>query len=71
MSIVIEEADESIFWLEFVSDERLIKFESLEPLLKESKELTSIFIASRKTLTQNTNNKGSTTNLMGNGLMIE
>lgn len=25
LSIVIEEADESIFWLEFINDERLIK----------------------------------------------
>ncbi len=50
LSIVIEEADESIFWLDFIKDENLIKFELLEPLLKESKELTAIFIASRKTI---------------------
>ena len=52
LSIVIEEVDESIFWLEFVKDENLIKFELLESLVKESKELTSIFIESRKTLSQ-------------------
>lgn len=57
LSIVIEEADESIFWLEFISDEKLIKLELLEDLLKESKELTSIFIASRKTLNQKINNQ--------------
>ena len=46
LSIVIEESDKSTLWLEFVNDEKLIKPELLEPLLKESKELTSIFIAS-------------------------
>ncbi len=51
LSIVIEEADECIFWLEFIRDEKLIKFEQLQAQLKESKELTSIFIAARKTLT--------------------
>ena len=40
ISIVIEEVDESNFWLEFALDENL---------LKESSELTAIFMASRKT----------------------
>ena len=49
LSIVIEEADESYFWLEFIIDENLIKSNLVEPLLKEADELTAIFIASRKT----------------------
>lgn len=49
MSIVIEEADESYFWLEFIVDEKLLKKEFIDPLLKEADELTAIFIASRKT----------------------
>ena len=49
LSIVIEEADESYFWLEFLIDENLLKSNLAEPLLKEAKELTAIFIASRKT----------------------
>tara|TARA_B100000809_G_scaffold154121_1_gene151506 strand:- start:488 stop:844 length:357 start_codon:yes stop_codon:yes gene_type:complete len=49
ISIVIEEADESAFWLEFLADEKLFEFEKVEPLLKEAKELTAIFMASRKT----------------------
>ena len=49
LSIVIEEADESNFWLEFVIDEGLIKNELVVSLLNESAELTSIFISSRKT----------------------
>ena len=49
LSIVIEEADESIFWLEFILDENLLKKYIVEPLMKEAEELTAIFIASRKT----------------------
>ena len=49
LSIVIEEADESYFWLEFIVDENLLKNNLMEPLLKEADELTAIFMASRKT----------------------
>jgi four helix bundle protein len=49
LSIVIEEADESYFWMEFIIDENLIESNLVEPLLKEADELTAIFIASRKT----------------------
>jgi four helix bundle protein len=49
LSIVIEEADESYFWLEFIVDENMIKKDLVDPLLKEAYELTAIFIASRKT----------------------
>ena len=49
LSIVIEEADESWFWLEFIIDENLLKNAQVEPLLKEAEELTAIFITSRKT----------------------
>ena len=49
ISIVVEEVDESLFWLEFINDENLISFKELEPLLIESDELVSIFVSSRKT----------------------
>ncbi|MHC4256161.1 MAG: four helix bundle protein [Planctomycetota bacterium] len=52
-SIVIEEVDETFFWLEFITDEKLIKKERIIELQNESKELTSIFMASRKTLLKN------------------
>ncbi|MDO5981059.1 four helix bundle protein [Flavivirga spongiicola] len=55
ISIVIEEVDESNFWLEFALDENLIQKDKIEFLLKESSELTAIFMASRKTAS--TNNK--------------
>ncbi len=53
ISIVIEEADETSFWLEFILDENIFSKEKVEPLFKEANELTSIFIASRKTAEKN------------------
>ena len=54
LSIVIEEVDESNFWLEFIKDEKIIdNLENVEELLKESLELTKIFVSSRKTAEQN------------------
>lgn len=53
LSIVIEEADESLFWLEFILEESLIEKERISLLLKEASELTAIFIASRKTIQKN------------------
>ena len=53
LSIVIEEADETYFWLEFIIDERLLGKERVLPLLREAGELTSIFISSRKTARDN------------------
>ena len=49
ISIVLEEADEAAFWLEFIIDERLLKMNFVEPLLNEARELTAIFVSSRKT----------------------
>jgi four helix bundle protein len=49
ISIVIEESDESEFWLEFIIDEQLMSKNQVVSLLKEAHELTSIFITTRKT----------------------
>lgn len=57
LSIVIEEADESAFWLDFIMDEMLLTKERVTDLLTEAKELTAIFISSRKTAQQNLKNK--------------
>ncbi|HSH20937.1 MAG TPA: four helix bundle protein [Draconibacterium sp.] len=56
LSIVIEEVDECDFWIEFALDEKIALKEIASPLIKEAKELTAIFIASRKTI-QLRNNK--------------
>jgi four helix bundle protein len=50
MSIVIEELDESAYWLEFVIDERLLPVKRVLPLLNEANELTKIFVSARKTM---------------------
>ena len=62
ISIVIEEADECGFWLEFALDEKLLDSELINPLLKEANELTSIFIASRKTAEKSIQRQQSTIN---------
>ena len=49
-SIVIEEADESQFWLELIDDFELIKSGQRDKLEKEATELTAIFVSSRKKL---------------------
>ena len=49
LSITIEEADEACFWMDFVIDEQLLQEEKVLPLLQEGRELTSIFVSSRKT----------------------
>ena len=53
LSIVLEESDETAFWLEFIIDEEMMKEERVMPLLNEANELTSIFYASRKTVKEN------------------
>lgn len=49
LSIVVEEADESHFWLEFIIDEKLLNKKRVESLLDEAKQLRAIFLSSRKT----------------------
>ena len=49
LGIVVEEADESLFWLELMKEAGLVPPERLHPLIQEANELTAIFVASRKT----------------------
>ena len=48
LGIVVEEADESMYWLELLSESRVVKPESLIELQKEAQELTAIFTTARK-----------------------
>jgi four helix bundle protein len=59
LSIVLEEADESNFWLTFISDVGLLKKdnEELNFLIKESEEFIAIFTASVKTINNSKNQK--------------
>lgn len=43
LSIVQEEADESVFWLELILESNLLTPGRVNPCLKEANELTSIF----------------------------
>ena len=49
LGIVVEEADESVFWLELLVETEIVKASKLEPLLVEARELTAIFGAARHT----------------------
>jgi four helix bundle protein len=49
LGIVIEEADETVFWLELLSDSGIIPASKLRELMAEGNELVAIFLASRKT----------------------
>ncbi len=44
MNIVLEEADETLFWLEIIKEFEWIDLNVLEKVLKESNELTAIFV---------------------------
>lgn len=49
LGIVVEEADETLFWLELLADSGIVKATKLRELLSESSQLVSIFSASRAT----------------------
>ena len=54
ISIVIEEADESEFWLEVILEKELVQnHQEVIRLKNEAHELTSIFVQSRKTAQKN------------------
>ncbi len=56
LSIVIEESDECEYWLELLIDKQISPLEKTKQLLNEAHELTSIFIASRRTAINNLKN---------------
>ncbi len=49
ITIVEEECDETLFWLELIVEAGLLRKEKLIDILKEADELTAIFTASGKT----------------------
>ncbi|MEO8173230.1 MAG: four helix bundle protein, partial [Sediminibacterium sp.] len=53
MGIVEEEADESCFWIDIMSETKNIAKEKVDMLLSEARELTVIFTASCKTAKSN------------------
>ncbi|MGH2574227.1 MAG: four helix bundle protein, partial [Ignavibacteria bacterium] len=57
ITVVEEEADESLYWLELIKDSKLVKEERLTDLIKEADELTAIFTSIGKTTKMNSNFK--------------
>jgi four helix bundle protein len=55
MNIVLEEADESLFWLEIIIAKQWISNSELEVIWKEGNELTAIFVSSLKTVNNKIN----------------
>ncbi len=53
LSIVVEEVDETLFWLEIIIEEELLPQTRVESLMQEADELTAIFITARKTARKN------------------
>ncbi len=53
IGIIEEEADESSFWLDIITETGNAPKEKVEPLLSEARELTVIFTASSKTAKSN------------------
>ena len=49
LGIVLEEADESLYWLEILSETKIVKPEPVTPLMAEARELIAIFVASLTT----------------------
>jgi four helix bundle protein len=53
ISVVTEEADETLFWFEVLIESALIKMNTVEPLMSECEELLKIFSASLATAKRN------------------
>jgi len=58
-SISIEEADESLYWLEILVEAEIIPKEKLTALMKEADEIVAILTASAKTARASINQRGS------------
>jgi len=53
MGVVLEEADETQFWLELIIEASLLSAQRAQPLLDEANELVAIFVATRKSASSN------------------
>jgi four helix bundle protein len=49
IGVVLEEADETVFWLEMLVDSGIVSTEKMRKLLSEANQLMLIFSASRRT----------------------
>ena len=57
IGIVIEEADESLYWMEMLSEAKIILESKLSELMQEANEIIAIMSASVKTVRKNQSRK--------------
>jgi hypothetical protein len=50
---VLEEADESLLWLELIHEAKLLPRKRIEPLLAEANELVAVMVTSRNSAVSN------------------
>ncbi len=48
LGLVVEEADETVFWLELIGDTGIVQHDRLDGLVREANELLAIFAASHE-----------------------
>jgi four helix bundle protein len=60
LGVALEEADESLYWLELVRDSKFLPENKLSLLLKEADELTAILASGRKSAVNTSNIKHRT-----------
>ena len=53
LSIVEEEADETLFWLEVIKEMKIFQYAKLDALIKENDEILAIVVASVRTAKKN------------------
>jgi four helix bundle protein len=53
IGVVLEEADETLLWLELIEESRLLPPKRVESLLVEANELVAIMVTSRKSAASN------------------
>jgi four helix bundle protein len=64
LGIAVEEADESLYWLELVRDGKLVPEKKLSLLLMEADELTAILASGRKSAASSSNIKNRTSYIL-------
>jgi four helix bundle protein len=62
LGIVAEEADETVYWLELISEGELLPGQRLTEIIREANELTAIFTSARRTSSKS-NFKDHTSNI--------
>jgi four helix bundle protein len=63
LGVALEEADESLYWLELIRDGKLLAENKLSRLLNEVDELTAILVSGRKSAVNTSNLKNQTSHI--------